>query len=357
MKIYVLKKTKHRKYDSDALLRHVLSIEGQESFDIKRGEKGKPYLVALDEATPTPMYISVSHTSNYWVCALSQSGELGIDIEELRRIVRKKTVKVLHVLERQYLSLFLEESREWTAEFLNIWTRKESYIKFLGSGLSEDLSSFSVVNAQGEYILSIGDSKENMCSVNNISINANLIASVCAKEHFLEVVVFDFYDEGTPLKPAMEHAADFLARRDYSEQGLMKKLKEKGHSTADAAKAVSDMTSSGYINDIDFATTFVQRAMGKGKGKQRTEKELIEKGIDKPTAREIVSQMADQDGQSEVERAFLQAKKILGMPFTAENNEGVGVLSEKQIGKVARRLSTLGYESPVIYEIINKLRC
>lgn len=353
MKLYVLKKREHRKYESDRLLKRVLSAEGKEGFEIKREDKGKPYFIS-GNALALP-YISVSHTSNYWVCALSQSGALGIDIEARNRKVRSKTVKALHPLEQQYLSLFPKESREWTDEFLNIWTRKESYIKCLGSGLSEGLSSFSVVNAESEYTLFVEDKNENTFFIKNVFIKANLVASVCSKEDFAEPVLFDFNDEGEPLKPALEHAADFLAVKDYSQEGLIKKLKEKGHSGPDAAKAVNEFTERGYINDIDFATALVQRAMEKGKGRQRTEKELIEKGVCKSMAREIVLQMISLDGQSETDRAFLQAKKMIGMPLFGENQDEIPALNEKQIAKVARRLSNLGYESPVIYEIINRL--
>lgn len=306
----------------------------------------------------------MSHTKHYWACVLSKSGEVGIDIEERNRSVRKNTAKMLHPLEQEYLSLFVAESREWTEEFLNIWTRKESYIKFLGTGLSEGLSSFSVVNEENEYALVIKDKKENTLFIENVFVKSNLIASVCAIEDFEEPAVFDFHDEGLPLKPALEQAADFLSIRDYSTQGLVKKLKEKGHSTETALEAARELTERGYIDDIGFSQAFVRRAMEKGKGKQRTEKELTEKGVDQRTARETILQMANKEGQSEAERAFFQAKKILGIPLHEENQEEyqqgsqeeVAPLSEKQIAKVARRLSTLGYEGSVIYETISRLR-
>lgn len=354
MKIYVLKKIPQRKYDSDLLLQNVLLTEGQEGFEIKREENGKPYLLSPNETEA--LFISVSHTKQYWACSLSQSGDVGIDIEERSRSVRKNTAKMLHPLEQEYLSLFLAESREWTEEFLNIWTRKESYIKCLGSGLSEGLSSFSVVDKKNEYALSIKDKNENTLFIKNVFIKSNLTASVCAKENFEEPTVLDFYDEGSPLKPALEQAADFLSIRDYSTQGLIKKLKEKGHSSEAALVAAKELTERGYIDDIGFSQAFVRSAMQKGKGKQRTEKELIEKGIDKLMAREIILEMADQDGQSESERAFFQAKKIVEIFAHEENQVERPPLSEKQVGKVARRLSTLGYEGSVIYETINRLR-
>ena len=77
------------------------------------------------------MGISVSDTKNYWCCALTE-GAVGLDIEENRN-VKAVMVKRLHPLEQQYLSGLEPEGREWTEEFLTIWTRKESYMKFCES--------------------------------------------------------------------------------------------------------------------------------------------------------------------------------------------------------------------------------
>lgn len=354
MKIYILKKKEQRKYNSDVLIGKVLNLEGLEGFKVERDKSGKPYLTV--SARSSSLHLSVSHTSNYWVCALCESSGVGIDIEERGRSVRKSIVKKLHPLEEAYLAGFQEGSRAWSEEFLAVWTRKESYVKFIGSGLSEGLSTFSVISEENEYADVIKGKNDEAPFIRSVCLHSSLIASVCSLHMFDEPIIFEFHDDGFPLKPVMEQAADFLAVRDYSSGSLIKKLKGKGHSAEDALYAVKELKERGYLDDFAYSKHLAQRAMEAGKGKRRIERELIEKGIDALTAKEIVMQMAQKDEQSEVERAFFQAEKLLRTPSIEQEQGDIPTLTDKQLSKVARKLSTLGYESSVIYEIIGRLR-
>ena len=354
MKIYILKKKERRKYNSDDLLGKVFTLEGLNDLKVERDSHGKPCLTA--SSIPSLLHLSVSHTLNYWVCVLAEKSNVGIDIEERGRSVHKNIVKKLHPLEQNYLSAFAEDSREWSEEFLAVWTRKESYVKCIGSGLSEGLSTFSVITHANEYASVIKGRGTMDFFIKSVYLHSNLISSVCSGQQFNEPVVLEFYDEGLPLKPALEQAADLLAVRDYSSGSLIKKLKEKGHSQEDAMRALRELTERGYVNDAAFSRHYIQRAMDAGKGKRRIERELIEKGIDGSMAKDLVVQVAEEAMHSETERAFFQAQKLLNLlPLEAEEAEMPG-LTEKQLGKVARRLSSLGYDSSTIYEIIGRLR-
>ena len=354
MKIYLLKKKQQRKYNSDDLLDKILALEGLEGFKVERYKNGKPYLTL--SSCPSSLHVSVSHTLNFWVCILAEDVDVGIDIEERNRSVSSSIVKKLHPLEQNYLSIFREGSRDWSEEFLTIWTRKESYVKFIGSGLAEGLSNFSVITEKSEYAVEMQDKNKTMLFISGVFLNSSLIASVCSSQKFKEPTIIEFYDEGSPLKTALEQAADFLAVRDYSSGSLIKKLKEKGHSTENAMHAVRELTERGYLDDVAFSINFIQKAMEAGKGKRRIERELVEKGIDCLAAKDLLAQMAEQIVQSETERALFQAQKILDTFYLEQEQEGSPTLTDKQLGKVARRLSSLGYESSTIYEIIGRLR-
>ncbi|NCB41290.1 MAG: 4'-phosphopantetheinyl transferase superfamily protein [Clostridia bacterium] len=354
MKIYVLKKSEHRKYSSDDLLWKVFSSEGLTAFEMKKEKRGKPYLVS--SLNMIPFHISVSHTSNYWVCALSPIGAVGIDIEERSRVLHKNISKKLHPLEQRYLSLFPENSREWLDEFLHIWTRKESYIKFTGNGLSEGLSSFSVIDEDNEYVSTMTSRKGELLHIKNIFLKPELVSSICTQEALSSFLVLDLFDEGAPVKPALEQASDFLAVRDYPSNALIKKLKERGHSFEEAQTAVKELIERGYVDDNAFTKRFIDASLQKGKGRLRVEKELIDKGVNPLTAKEMTFQMVDQSEQSEAERAFAQAKKLLAALSDSETCQERECLTEKQLGKIARRLAALGYESSAIYEVIAMLR-
>ena len=74
---------------------------------------------------------------------------------------------------------YILESESQGNAFYEIWTKKEAYVKFLGTGLSTPLSSFDVTNKNlsskfytkqiSEYMLSIFSENQNL-SENNIKI-------------------------------------------------------------------------------------------------------------------------------------------------------------------------------------------
>lgn len=117
------------------LLLGALQSNGVEDMTLGYKEQEKPYLKYHEG-----LCFNLSHGGDYAVCAVS-GVEVGVDVEKLQTnhgtIVRR---------------CFHENEQRWIAEqpdrddaFTRLWTRKESYLKFLGSGLNTPLSSFSAV--------------------------------------------------------------------------------------------------------------------------------------------------------------------------------------------------------------------
>ena len=102
---------------------------------VKRPEGSKPRF-----ERDIGIHFSVSHSGDYWVCAVSRR-EVGLDIQfrgaEYRREIAKR---FFHPEEYEYL-----ESNDYR-DFFTIWTAKESYVKFNGRGIG-GLSDFSVVSS------------------------------------------------------------------------------------------------------------------------------------------------------------------------------------------------------------------
>lgn len=114
----------------EVLARRMLAKElglSPEVLSIQRSEKGKPY---LEDAQG--LYYNISHSGDYVICAISDS-EIGIDIQ--------KTLTLKTSLEKNILSTSeFEEAKGLEGlkreEYLTkIWCRKESYYKYLGSGI------------------------------------------------------------------------------------------------------------------------------------------------------------------------------------------------------------------------------
>lgn len=88
---------------------------------------------------------SLSHSGEYWVCALGNT-ELGVDIQRYQRC---KAPQIARRFFHPNEALWLKDRDE--AAFFAVWTAKESYVKFTGEGITDDFSSFSVVDGKGGF--------------------------------------------------------------------------------------------------------------------------------------------------------------------------------------------------------------
>lgn len=95
---------------------------------------GKPYIRGQHR-----IFFNLSHSGRYVICGLDQE-EIGIDIEEVKSIDLGIARKFFHASEYAYL-LSREQEQRMNALF-ELWTLKESYIKFLGVGLQKPLDAF-----------------------------------------------------------------------------------------------------------------------------------------------------------------------------------------------------------------------
>jgi len=78
---------------------------------------------------------------------------------------------------------------------------------------------------------------------------------------------------------ARKKAMDFLARREYGQTELIKKLANKGYDRSVAEQAVKKLTEDGLQNDQRFAEAFVQSRINQGKGPVRIRLDLGQRGI------------------------------------------------------------------------------
>ena len=112
---------------------------------ISANRYGKPYLVN----DPHIQY-NLSHSGNYIALAID-SKAVGIDIEQIKPIDIKIAERFFSKDEILYITSHTRKMR--TIAFYQIWTKKESYIKLEGKGLSIPLTSFSVLSQSSEKIL------------------------------------------------------------------------------------------------------------------------------------------------------------------------------------------------------------
>ena len=98
-------------------------------------------------------------------------------------------------------------------------------------------------------------------------------------------------------KEARKKAMDFLARREYGQAELIKKLADKGYIRKIVEAAVVALTSEGLQSDDRFAEAFVQSRINQGKGPVRIRLDLSQRGIsDAVTEMAIDESAADWHG-------------------------------------------------------------
>lgn len=103
------------------------------------GEFGKPSL-----KNHKNFYFNVSHSYKMAVIGFSIDQEIGTDIEYLKNDIEVMDIAENFFSKKEISALGAIPEAEQIKAFYRCWTRKESIIKALGSGLSFPLDSFAV---------------------------------------------------------------------------------------------------------------------------------------------------------------------------------------------------------------------
>ena len=346
--VYLVKKEKGRVYKSADIVRAFFSRE------LQHDEEGAPHFADCQAAEAPEQaagaFISITDTKNYWACCVSDH-PVGIDMEEQGRVVKPAIVKRFHKAEQEYLAVLSEGSREWTEEFFAIWTKKEAWSKLKGKGYAIGFTKFSV----------LGDAAE---GIPVASFTYGQLIFGIAGDSEAEVVLREY--DAPMEKSALDYAAGLLDLRAYSAEALSKKLLERGYREGETASAIEKLQGYGYVNDEAYAKELARRAAESGKGRRRIKMELQEKGIGK----ELASQEAEEYSGSEYDRAKSAALKMLGMSpagsafssdsgsaedLTPEQKKELRAKRQKLVGKVTRKLASLGYDASVIWSVAEDL--
>lgn len=117
------------------LLRSLLCQQfgiANDALNFERGQHGKPYL------KHQICHFNLSHTPNCIAVAIA-SQPVGVDVEGPRKISARVAKRSFSPAEQHYV---FASKTGWQQRFLLVWTRKEAYLKYMGTGLSKPLASF-----------------------------------------------------------------------------------------------------------------------------------------------------------------------------------------------------------------------
>ncbi len=126
-------------YQSIVALRLLGTLIGKESrpLVLARNDMGRPFIVNIKDFD-----FNISHSKSLVVCAACFSENctpvIGIDAED---IYKKDPMPMAKRFFADGELALLEDSEDRQYTFTDIWTKKEAYLKYMGSGITTALSS------------------------------------------------------------------------------------------------------------------------------------------------------------------------------------------------------------------------
>lgn len=147
------------------------------SFDgILTSERGKPYFKDI------PLSFNISHSKGIAVTAVTErvNGEVGVDCENIRICRRNTAARVFSPEERQLIL----NSPDINLAYTKLWTLKEAYVKYTGTGLAGHMRDISFSYNNGEIVSS--DSEARLFT--RISDDLTAVSLCCRRDQSAEFI-------------------------------------------------------------------------------------------------------------------------------------------------------------------------
>jgi 4'-phosphopantetheinyl transferase len=103
--------------------------------------QGKP---ALAVGYGDRVSFNVSHSGDIALYAVRLDGAVGVDVEQARPLADLESIARSTFSAAEYAALMSLPAHQRVEAFFNCWTRKEAFIKAVGSGFAYPLASFDV---------------------------------------------------------------------------------------------------------------------------------------------------------------------------------------------------------------------
>lgn len=140
---YMRHEDKLRCVAADGLLRYAVDKAlHQSDFMVEQDSNGKPYLQGVAD-----FHYNLSH-SGQWVVIAYGATEVGVDVQSFKAVGIEGIARRSFTADEQAYVLGAAGNRQ-KERFFRIWTGKESYLKYLGTGMRQSLDSFSVLSELG----------------------------------------------------------------------------------------------------------------------------------------------------------------------------------------------------------------
>lgn len=168
----------------------------------------------------------------------------------------------------------------------------------------------------------------------------------------------DNTDKGkTNKKTVLEAAYAFLASRMRTAAEVRKHLESKGYNEDEITDAVNELIGMRYLDDYLYALRYYEYNHEKKRGVIRAERELMEKGIDRDTARNAKEDFLYEHKVDEFEDALDIALKEV---FVSSDIYGeppvMKTVDDRLTAKIARKLEGKGFSKGDIFRVLDSIR-
>ena len=168
---------------SRTLSTHPARLKIDRTCDVCGRPHGRPRVIGFDG------YISVSHSGNLVMVAITAAGPVGIDVEVATGLPCATYLEILELVVTEAERPFVDS----LAAFLKVWTRKEAILKATGYGLRASMADV-VVSAphQKPCLISLGKEMTVPCFMREIDVGSDCCATLAVMtELAIDVLVQD----------------------------------------------------------------------------------------------------------------------------------------------------------------------
>lgn len=158
-------------------------------------------------------------------------------------------------------------------------------------------------------------------------------------------------------KSASETAYTFLASRMRTTEEVRRHLESKEYTEQEITEAVNELIGMRYLDDYLFSLRYYEYNREKKRGVLRAERELLDKGIDKETARNAKEDFLYEQNVDEFEDALEIARKELYVPSDNYSEAPrVREADDRLTAKIARKLESRGFSKNDIFRVLDSIR-
>lgn len=150
-------------------------------------------------------------------------------------------------------------------------------------------------------------------------------------------------------KSAIEAAYAYLASRMRTTDEVRKHLEGKEYPESEITEAINELIGMRYLDDYLFALRYYEYNREKKRGVLRAERELLEKGVDRETARNAKEDFLYEQKVDEFGDALAIAEKEVF-------NETAKPFDDRLAAKIARRLEGKGFSKGDIFRVLDTIR-